>query len=382
MHVGQANIVVFRVSSDNAKEIAGEFDTTPPPGEIRYEKQMRRSERSKPTWYWEPPEKEDEYQELEEQLQAVLQDEVPYRKYTLPEVPTLHYLHLIATDIFSIETNRETKKTVEKQLRDRQNKKDKSYYAILQNHYEQATKMIDFYTTWRDTAQVLRGLTYKESLIPYADRRGYEYVDNDRDVEWRMTQFICLHAQTPIPTIPRSIQHEIARLTRQEIALREAMGDIKDAYYVYGAKEIFLNSWYEPVPVVEQEYLSLARRLGVEVYVGENVRYMARQMPPPYGSDEVERRIANQIKSLPKFTARVRIASGEYTISNAKPSGYSSEQELQQRIAYIQKQNLNKKYLRKRADVEAEMVQRRQAHTPQQQQQQRRVARQVPLQEK
>jgi len=140
--------------------------------------------------------------------------------------------------------------------------------------------------------------------------------------------------------------------------------------------------YYQPVRITEWEF----RNVGGFMYGHNDLIqtdqeiYRMREGNPPYGSDEVERRNANQMKSLPKFTARVRIASGEYTISNGKPSGYSSEQELQQRIAKIQQQNLDKKYLRKRADVEAEMVQRRQSFTPQQQP--RRVARQVPLQEK
>lgn len=146
------------------------------------------------------------------------------------------------------------------------------------------------------------------------------------------------------------------------------------------------------MPVTEWEELAhikaLMRDFGEEFMVGDNTRYQARQGPPPYGSDEVERRNANQIKQLPKYTAKVRIASGEYTIATEKPSGYCTEQVLQERIAKIQQQNLEDKntYLRKRTDVEAEMAQRRQAvrkgqvHIPQQQP--RRVARQVPLQEK
>jgi hypothetical protein len=108
--------------------------------------------------------------------------------------------------------------------------------------------------------------------------------------------------------------------------------------------------------------------------------------PPPYGTDEVERRIANQIKSLPKFMARVRIASGEYTLTTEKPSGYSKEHELQQRIHAIQEQNRKDGYVRLRSEVEPELVHRRKGfqpplaspHSPQSQ----RFARQVPIQGK
>jgi zinc-ribbon domain len=148
--------------------------------------------------------------------------------------------------------------------------------------------------------------------------------------------------------------------------------------------------WYEPVPVMEWEYLAevkaLARDFGKEFMVGDNYKYRARQGPPPYGTDEVEKRIANQIKSVPKFTARARIASGEYTISTEKPSGYSNEQELQRRIDAIHEQNRKLGYVRLRSEVEPELIQRQKAlqpglATPQKPQQQspRRVARQVPV---
>jgi hypothetical protein len=114
-------------------------------------------------------------------------------------------------------------------------------------------------------------------------------------------------------------------------------------------------------------------------------------MAPSQGSpcalrDEVEKRIANQIKSLPKFTARVRIASGEYTITTEKPSGYSKEQELQQRIHAIQEQNRKDGYVRLRSEVEHELVHRQKAFQPPlaspRRTQSQRFARQVPLQGK
>jgi hypothetical protein len=148
--------------------------------------------------------------------------------------------------------------------------------------------------------------------------------------------------------------------------------------------------WYEPVPVREWEELAkikaFARDSNQEFLVGDNVKYMMRPGPPLYGTDEAERRIANQIKLLPKFNARVRIASGEYTITTEKPSGYSNEQELHRRIQAIQEQNTKDGYIHLRADVEAELMQRRQSllsssssvQKPQQQSS-HRVARQVPV---
>jgi Helicase HerA, central domain len=74
-----ANIIVFRVSSDNAKEIAGEFDCTPPPGEWIYEKQMRRAGRTYQVEYWEPQEAEEEYNALGRELAQVNFDELVMR---------------------------------------------------------------------------------------------------------------------------------------------------------------------------------------------------------------------------------------------------------------------------------------------------------------
>jgi hypothetical protein len=66
-----ANIVVFRVSADNAKEIAGEFDCTPPEGPPIYEKQMRKADEPYTVEYWEPQEAEEEYNRLTEQIAAL-----------------------------------------------------------------------------------------------------------------------------------------------------------------------------------------------------------------------------------------------------------------------------------------------------------------------
>lgn len=117
------------------------------------------------------------------------------------------------------------------------------------------------------------------------------------------------------------------------------------------------RGYWEPEPVEEWEYLAqlkaLARDFGEEFLVGDNSKYRARLGNPPYGSDEVERRTANQIKKLDKYTARVRIPSGEYTITTTAPNPV---EDITKRIEQIYQQNLADGYLRRRSDVEKEVT--------------------------
>lgn len=90
--------------------------------------------------------------------------------------------------------------------------------------------------------------------------------------------------------------------------------------------------------------------------VGENSKYRARLGNPPYGSDEVARRITNQIKQLDNFTARVRTSSGEYTITTVAPHEPLSEKQLAKRMEHIYAKNVKSGYVRLRADVEKELT--------------------------
>jgi hypothetical protein len=118
--------------------------------------------------------------------------------------------------------------------------------------------------------------------------------------------------------------------------------------------------WYEPEPIFELEYIRAEREwgriIGHEFMVGDNYKYRARLGPPPYGSDEVANRTANQIKQLDKFTARVRIPSGEYTITTIAPQKNMDINTLNKRIAQIYQQNLTDGFLRLRSDVEKELL--------------------------
>src|SRR5205085_11144231 len=61
------------VSSGNAKELASNFDNTPPPGEWIYEKQMRRKTVSEPMEWWEPEWTGQEFAQCNTRLLAVRQ---------------------------------------------------------------------------------------------------------------------------------------------------------------------------------------------------------------------------------------------------------------------------------------------------------------------
>ncbi len=108
----------------------------------------------------------------------------------------------------------------------------------------------------------------------------------------------------------------------------------------------------------------------------------------PYA--DIRNEIANQLSSLPNFTARARIIvegqTVEHTIKTLEPEKGLYGKALQERIARIQAQNKKDGYIRARVDVEEEITQRQQqcigSSTAQRQPQQPRHARQVPVQGK
>src|SRR6266567_1723019 len=65
------NVVVFRVSPANAKELADVFDTTPPLGEPTYEMMMREVRYSEKKVWWEPVEAEQQCKDIFFELQEL-----------------------------------------------------------------------------------------------------------------------------------------------------------------------------------------------------------------------------------------------------------------------------------------------------------------------
>jgi hypothetical protein len=113
----------------------------------------------------------------------------------------------------------------------------------------------------------------------------------------------------------------------------------------HNKQEIIYGSWYEPVPVVEEEYRFRGDLLN------NNVKYSCRLGASPYGSDEVARRLTNQLKQLTRFTARMRLPSGEYVVQTQPPDPLI---DITSRVKDIYTNNLAQGYVRKRSDVEAE----------------------------
>ncbi|HYT46637.1 MAG TPA: hypothetical protein VEP90_30200, partial [Methylomirabilota bacterium] len=162
---------------------------------------------------------------------------------------------------------------------------------------------------------------------------------SDRD----LLTLLKLIYQRTVPYIsPEDIRYrEIVELEAKQLSLHIA----------HFRTETFMEElgYYEPEiivqPVPRDEYYQ-------HYTMGDGYKYRARLSPPPYGSDEVANRTANQIKQLDKFTARVRIPSGEYTIQTIAPQKTLEASKLQQRIEQTYQQNLTDGYLRLRSDVE------------------------------
>jgi hypothetical protein len=83
-------------------------------------------------------------------------------------------------------------------------------------------------------------------------------------------------------------------------------------------------------------------------------------MHPQRTYADVQAEIASELVNLPQYTAKVKLSDGsgttiEHTIRTEKPGTGLSGQALQERVERIREQNMKKGYLRKRAEVEAEI---------------------------
>jgi len=311
-----ASIVSFRASSDNAKEIAGVFDTTPPPGEWIYEKIMEQTIESEQMEWWEPQEAEAEYTQLQEELTALTTQ--------IEDNPLM-------STVF--------------------------YYM----GYHDGNKS---YPMYHSNNVTILPIKYIDRIYAKA---GYwnKIVHNDwplytngnrreRIIITHATKYACLLGIN-LPDIPIEKQQQMRTWMQRKEELEERATFLKAECYKTGTKQIPTGIW-RPEPILEWEYLAQAKRLDIDVFVGDNAKYRARLAPPPYGSDEVEKRNANKITHLPKHHACIRIETGEHTITTMKPEGGMSDKAVAERIAAIQEQNKTNGYLQLRSDVEKQIL--------------------------
>ncbi len=130
--------------------------------------------------------------------------------------------------------------------------------------------------------------------------------------------------------------------------------DLKDVMEALADEPIMVGSGlYRPRPRKQIHYLPHAR---------ETLTHPQR----PYA--DIRNEIANELSSLPNFTARIRITvegqTVEHTIKMLEPEKGLYGKPLQERIARIQAQNRRDGYTRARAAIEAEILQRQQSFQP------------------
>lgn len=160
--------------------------------------------------------------------------------------------------------------------------------------------------------------------------------------------------------VTRAIESEKAQLKWENEALTREIGqDTESINHELGLIEIIeqQRSSYE-MRVIELE--ALLRQMMRELAQApvEDQNGMMQPVPTELPSSEVEARIANQLKQLKKFQARVRTTDGEATISTLPPTGGISQQDLLALVEEIKQRNLQAGYLRLRSDVEREIASR------------------------
>ncbi|HEY7348784.1 MAG TPA: hypothetical protein VH599_10755 [Ktedonobacterales bacterium] len=119
------------------------------------------------------------------------------------------------------------------------------------------------------------------------------------------------------------------------------------------------RSSYETRVIELEAFLQQVMRELAEAPV-EDWNGMVQPVPTELSSSEVEARIANQLKQLGRFRARVRTTEGEATISTLPPAGGISQQDLLALVDEIKQRNLQAGYLQLRSDVEREIASRQQ----------------------
>ena len=325
--------VCFQITNITADSVAGMFDTTPPPGEWRYEKEMRRVTKNENCQFWDPQEIEQEYERLLIKLKTLEKQVDTY--YCPIDTKTMHYIGMAAG--------------MKKRWQDSGDEQ------VYQEYQECQAYAVGYET--------IHEFLYTEDLqwIKLAIIDKFSSPNALIYNSWQCTKLICYRATKPIPGIDPLTQEIIQHLMKQIIHLHQYTQYLQKTHFKEETREIDLG-WSEPIPVMEWEYLKIARILGEEVMVGDNVKYRAIQGPPAYGSDEVARRTANQLKQLFRYQARVRLNSGEYTITTIAPSPIA---DTTKRVETIYQHNITAGYLRLRSEVEQEFQAQPPVHVPQ-----------------
>jgi hypothetical protein len=136
------------------------------------------------------------------------------------------------------------------------------------------------------------------------------------------------------------------RFTQEDILL--------DATYIYEwEKERFIR--------FESNLITVGSNLLVDPIMTESGKFEEKPLAPRTYAD-VHNEIANSLVGLPNFTARVKIASTngtlEQPIKTLQPEKGLYGKSLQERIDRIRASNIQQSYLRDRTKVEAEIIKR------------------------
>jgi hypothetical protein len=103
--------------------------------------------------------------------------------------------------------------------------------------------------------------------------------------------------------------------------------------------------------------------LMIEPIMAESGRFEEKPLAPRTYAD-VQNEIASNLANLPRFTARVKIATDtqtvEHTVKTLSPDQGLGRTALEQRKATIKAQNVQQGYYRTRKDVEEEITNRQQ----------------------
>lgn len=165
--------------------------------------------------YWEPPEAEEEYTELAENLKVVDQQMLRYYKYSLPywDAEVIHSLR-------DKRSNEEAKHKMRYSLQVLAALAQVCIPQVVEENLDvlHMTNEIEDLYPIPDSAQLYGG---SELRWRKADRSSFVYT-------WVFTQYLCKYATIPIPGIPLSVQREISSLLDQRKAIRERMKYLED----------------------------------------------------------------------------------------------------------------------------------------------------------
>lgn len=394
------NIIVFRVSGENAKELASNFDATPAPA---WEEEIA------PEWF---ERVEEEVIDGEEEIRTPVTDVVGWLLsnrggHSNPVVTAFSQGTLSVIERYKKECEINSAlftacyDALNMLFREAMRQDDPEVFfprRFANDPYPERTPLYwvffalknPYHILFFDREENVHGLVYRANYDNLYDAvvQMWQYPINSPEYLWGLSylqtkrdEYLTYLYRYSTTRETLANWEELDQLQQQLYGLRISNKTISpdSAYIANPTPQQYYQRQYNLFVKAEKTFVDFMTELKDVVIalvqqpieVGSGIMRPRRRtqisrlshprktiMHPQRTLADMEEEIANTLSMLPNFTAWIKTPTGEYSTSMQYVSPGVSEQEFQKRVQWIQQQNLTKGYVRKRADVEQEVANR------------------------